>query len=90
MIMSTSFLDEVDRLLARASVGYENPLAGYTARRRPVKKLMTARMSATTKMILAMPAALAAIPANPKMAAMSAITKNTTAQYNMMPRFLRP
>src|SRR5262249_5885375 len=40
-------------------------------------------MSATTKMILAMPAALAARPKKPNTAAISAMTKNAIAQENM-------
>lgn len=34
-------------------------------------------------MILAIPAAVPAIPANPRIAAIIAITRNTTAQFNI-------
>src|SRR5262249_31785580 len=44
---------------------------------------MIAMMSATTKMILAMPAALAAIPKNPNSPAISAMMKKVIAQPNM-------
>jgi hypothetical protein len=46
---------------------------------RPNRKVATARMMKTTNRILAMPAAPAAMPPKPNSAAISAITKNTTA-----------
>jgi len=52
-------------------------------------KLMIAMMSATTKMIFAIPAALAAIPKNPKNAAIRAMTKNVSAQENMDSSYVR-
>jgi hypothetical protein len=55
----------------------------HTAGRRPAMRLTIARMSATKKMIFAIPAALAASPKKPKMAAISAMTKNARAQENI-------
>src|SRR4029077_12066836 len=48
-------------------------------RERPVKKEMTARIRNTKNRIFAMPAAPAAMPPKPNTAAISAITKKTTA-----------
>jgi len=57
--------------------------------RRPLANEMIARMSATTKMIFAMPAADAAIPKNPKKAAISAMMKKVIAQENIGDSFTR-
>jgi hypothetical protein len=45
---------------------------------------ITKRMRKTKNKILAIPAALAAIPPKPKKAAIMAMTKKTAAQYNMV------
>jgi hypothetical protein len=49
----------------------------------PSNKLTKNRIKNTTNKTFAIPAASTAIPPKPKMAATSAITKNTAAQYNM-------
>jgi hypothetical protein len=61
--------------------------AAQAAGRRPTAKLTIAMMSATTKMIFAMPTALAASPKNPNTAAISAMMKNANAQENMADSF---
>jgi hypothetical protein len=58
---------------------FSDGLGRYAPRLRPNRKVAMARMMKTTNRILAMPAAPAAMPPKPNSAAISAITKNTTA-----------
>src|SRR4029078_6051807 len=59
------------------------PTCIYTGVRRPLISDTTNRTRNTTNRILAIPAAVPAIPPNPSTAAMIAITRNVSAQDNM-------
>jgi hypothetical protein len=54
-------------------------------RRRPLTKLNRATTKKTTNRIHAMFVAVPATPENPRRAAINAITKKVTAQFNMIP-----
>jgi ankyrin repeat protein len=58
-----------------------NPI--YGTRLRPAKNEIAIAIKATTKTILAIPAALVAMPPNPNSAATSATIKNMIAQLNI-------